>query len=258
MSAGRNVWFDLMTSDVAGAQRFYGEVIGWKTQPWEDADPKEPYAMWTVGEQPIGGVMRLPDEAKKMGAPPHWIAYTTVDDVDETVDEAVELGAKLLKAPFDIPTVGRSAFLADPQGAVFSVFTPEDDMDSPPDAHGQFSWSELNTTDYEAAWKFYAKLFGWQKREAMDMGPPVGTYFMFQSESEATKGGMSNVATAMKVPPHWLYYVTVSDIKATLERVIKLGGKVMNGPMEIPGDDLIAQCVDPQGAFFAVYQHGKK
>jgi uncharacterized protein len=255
---GINVWFDLMTTDMEGAKAFYTETIGWKTQQWGDADPNKPYTMWLAGQTPIGGVMPLPEEARKMGAPPHWLAYTTVADVDASVQQVTKLGGRVLAPPMNIPKVGRFSVVADPQGAVFAVFKAEgDDMNAPPDAPGQFSWAELNTTDYEGAWKFYSELFGWKHKSSMDMGP-MGTYFMFQDPTEKTKGGMSNVAKAMNLPPHWLHYVTVDDMNGTCERIKSKGGKIMNGPMPIPGDDVIAQCVDPQGAFFAIYSHGKK
>ena len=51
----------------------------------------------------------------------------------------------------------------------------------------------------------------------------------------------------------WLYYVSVKDVNVTAEKVTELGGQVLNGPMEVPGGDLIAQCVDPQGALFALH-----
>ncbi len=254
---GQNVWFDLMTTDLDGAKRFYSEVIGWKTQVYQDSDPKMPYTMWLAGEKPIGGLMPLPTEAQKMGAPPHWIAYTSVDNVDASVKKVEKLGGRSLVPAFDVPKVGRIAILADPQGAAFAIFTGEGTM-TPPDrsAQGSFSWAELNTTDYEAAWKFYGELFGWAERGSMEMGP-AGTYLMFQDSSEQTRGGMSNMAKQMKVPPHWLHYVTVQDMGTTVDRIKKNGGKIMNGPMDIPGDDVIAQCVDPQGAFFAIYAEGK-
>src|SRR5882724_7786050 len=69
---GNFVWYELMTSDVNGAIKFYKDVVGWGTQSFEGGET--PYSMWTVGQTPIGGVLPLPDEAKKMGAPPHWIA----------------------------------------------------------------------------------------------------------------------------------------------------------------------------------------
>ncbi len=256
-SKGQNVWFDLMTTDMEGAKAFYTETIGWKTQQWSDADSNKPYTMWVNGERPIGGMMPLPDEAKAMGAPPHWIAYTVVDDVDAAAKKAESLGGRVYAPPMDIPTVGRFAILGDPQGATFAIFKPAGETDAPPDAKGQFSWAELNTTDYEAAWKFYSALFGWNHRSSMDMGP-MGTYFMWHDASEKTKGGMSNMAKQMNMPAHWLHYVTVNDVDAACQRIKQKGGKVVNGPMPIPGDDVIAQCQDPQGAFFAIYAHGKK
>ncbi len=254
---GRNVWFDLMTPDVEGAKAFYGEVIGWKTQPYADAPADKPYTMWLVGELPIGGVMTLPEEAAKMGAPPHWMAYTTVEDTDAAAKKVTELGGKIYKEPWDIPNVGRVAIVADPQGAVFAIFKPTGEMKVGGDAVGEIGWSELNTTDYESAWKFYSELFGWKHKSSFDMGPD-GTYFMWHDATEGTRGGMSNVAKKMNIPPHWLYYVTVEDIDATVERVKNSGGKIMNGPMEVPGGDKIAQCADPQGAHFAIYAENKK
>lgn len=257
MTAGRNVWYDLMTTDTEGAKRFYGEVLGWTTEPWADAPPGEPYTLWKVGERPIGGLMPLQDAARSMGAPPHWLAYTTVTDVDATVAKAQALGATVVAPAFDVPKAGRIAVLADPQGASFAVFASGSDELESASAHalGCFGWAELNTTDWQAAWKFYSDLLGWQVRGSVEMGP-MGTYHMFQDPTKATMGGMSNAAEALKVPPHWLHYVTVEGLDAALERVAKHGGKVLMGPQEVPGGDRIAQCKDPQGAYFALYERG--
>jgi len=252
---GQNVWYDLVTSDVAGALRFYSETIGWKTDAWKDAQPGNDYTMWVAVDHPIGGVVKLPPEAK--GMPPHWMAYTEVDKVDDTLAQAQKLGAKVLQPPFDIPKVGRIAVLADPQGAAFAIFTPSEPWpDQPRSGPGEFSWSELNTTDYEGAWKFYSQLFGWKHTSSHDMGP-MGTYFMWNDPSQVTKGGMSNVAKSMNMPPHWLHYVTVDNIDAAVDRIKSKGGKVLNGPMQVPGGDFIAQCTDPQGGFFAIFASGK-
>ena len=107
---GQNVWFDLMTTDTEAAKRFYTETIGWKTEPYPDAEPGKPYTMWKAGSKTVGGFMALPAEAK--GVPPHWVAYTVVDDVDATAARAKGLGATVHHGPFDIPKVGRCAFLA--------------------------------------------------------------------------------------------------------------------------------------------------
>jgi predicted enzyme related to lactoylglutathione lyase len=251
---GRFDWYDLMTADVSAAKSFYSAVLGWKTTKWAQGD----YEMWTVGEQSIGGVMPLPAEAQKMGAPPHWLAYIETDDVDATAKDAEKLGGRIHHPPTDIPTVGRFAVLADPQGAAFAAFKPLTPMEDKPSKTGFFSWHELNTTDYQAAWKFYSELFGWKNTSSMDMGPEMGAYWMFGLDPEKPMGGMSNVAKQMKMPPHWLYYVTVDDIDATVASIQKNGGKILNGPMDVPGNDKIAQCMDPQGAAFAIYMQGKK
>ncbi|MFQ5888827.1 MAG: VOC family protein [Gemmatimonadota bacterium] len=252
-TAGDFVWFDLLTTDPEAARDFYTQVIGWGTQLW-DGIPGQPYTMWTAGETPLGGIHPLPKEATAAGAPPHWLAYISTPDVDATVAQATELGAELKVPPTDIPTVGRFAVLADPQGAVFAVFTPSGDSpgrEGPPKI-GEFSWHELATTDHEAALGFYSALFGWEKTDAMEMGE-VGIYQMYGRGGDAPLGGMFNKTADMPGPPCWLYYAMVEDVARVAEKVKELGGQVLNGPMEVPGGDFIAQCMDPQGAVFAIH-----
>ena len=254
---GRFVWYDLMTTDPDAAQSFYTKLIGWGTQAW-DGGPM-PYTMWTNNDTPLGGVMTLPDEAKQAGAPPHWLAYIHRSDVDATVAKAEENQGKVLAPAQDIPKVGRFAVLADPQGAAFAVYTPaEETPGNPgPPAIGEYSWHELNTTDHENAWGFYETLFGWKKGDAMDMGE-MGTYQMYSAAGgDIPLGGMFNKPKEMPGPPFWLYYVRVDDVHKSVEKVKELGGQVLNGPMEVPGGDHVAQCMDPQGAAFALHSTKK-
>src|SRR5919204_3927327 len=125
VNKGLFVWYEHLTRDVEAAIAFYSEVVGWKTQPFGDGGD---YTMWVGSQGPLGGVMTLPDEAAKMGAPPHWLAYVEVEDVDATVALTSKLGGKVCKEPADIPTVGRFAVLADPQGAAIAIFKPEHAM----------------------------------------------------------------------------------------------------------------------------------
>ena len=244
---GKFVWFDLSTPDAKGAQDFYGKVAGWGTQKFDQMD----YTMWTANNAPIGGIMP-PNVDQKEGVPPHWLAYITVPDVDATVKQAESLGGRTYVPGTDIPTVGRFAVLADPQGAVFSVFKP---LTAPgPDADpaiGEFSWHELMTTDYAAAFKFYQALFGWDKQAEHDMGE-MGIYLLFARNGREL-GGMFNRPPGVQAPPNWLQYIRVDSADAAAERVKASGGQILNGPMEVPGGDRIAQCMDPQGAAFAVH-----
>lgn len=246
-SLGRYVWYELLTSDPEAAAAFYSAVNGWTTQSWT-----EEYAMWMVGEAPMGGMMVLPEEAKAAGAPPHWLGTIAVPDIDARVGRLKELGGAVLKEPWDIPQVGRLAVVADPQGAVFELLTPLQESPPPdPEKDGFVSWHELATTDPEAGFGFYAELLGWQKAGDFDMGP-MGSYHMF-GQGEAPVGGIFKKPPHMAGPSMWLYYVRVPNADQAAERATAAGGRVLNGPMEVPGGDRIAVFMDPQGAVAAVH-----
>ena len=249
---GRFVWYDLMTSDPEAAKAFYTAVMGWGTQVWEN--PGMSYTMWTVGDRAIGGIMKLPAEAVAGGAQPHWLAYVTVPDVDATFARATELGAKVMVPPTAIPTVGRYSVITDPQGALIAPYTP-DNLGPEPEGVppvGDFTWHELATTDPEAAFDFYHDLFGWEKTSAMDMGPD-GVYQMY-GRNGTTLGGIYKKPAHAPGPPAWIHYARVADVNAAVETVRQQGGQVINGPMEVPGGDLIANVLDPQGGLFAVHE----
>ncbi len=241
---GRFVWQELNVQDTAAAAAFYSKVVGWHTQ----ATPGMPdYTMFTAGGGGVGGLQKLAANAR-----PHWLPYLGAQDVDETATAAVRLGGRLLQAPFDLATGGRIALLSDPQGALFGIHHSNQPGPAPADPAkpGQFSWQELATTDYEAAFKFYSELFGWQVLDRMTMGPD-NVYLIFgwdgQQRGGIYKPGKPGMATG------WLPYATVTDIDATLATVARAGGKVVHGPVPVPGGGRIAQLVDVGGALFAVH-----
>jgi hypothetical protein len=239
-----------MTTEPLKGKEFYTDLTGWGTQAWEGPMP---YDVWTNDGRPLGGVMELPEDARQGGAPPHWLAYVNVDEVDGTVEEALKLGGGALVPGTEIPNAGKFAVLTDPQGAAFAVYSSS--QESPqgmwPAQVGEISWHELATTDYEAALHFYAKLFGWERTQVMDMGD-AGTYQMFGA-GDQTWGGVFNKPAEMPGPPFWLFYIRVPDVDSAAEKVKQLGGQVLNGPMKVPGGDKVAQCCDPQGAAFALH-----
>lgn len=254
--AGRFIWYELGTTDRAGAEKFYTQVIGWKTQPFPGPMP---YTLWVAGAKQVGGLMDLPEQARQMGAPPNWLGYVAVEDADATVARAKELGGSVFVPPTDIPNVGRFAVLADPTGAVFALIrgTPEPGkpVDLPTgDQPGEVGWHELYTSDPDKAWAFYSALFGWHKTEAMDMGPD-GVYQMYAKGSK-TLGGIMRKPEQMPYSA-WGYYFTVPELTAAVEAVKTGGGQIVNGPMQVPGGGWIAQALDPQGAYFALFSPPK-
>jgi predicted enzyme related to lactoylglutathione lyase len=240
---GRFVWHELMTPDTSGAHAFYSKVVGWKTQPFEH-DPS--YQMFAAGSGPLGGTV-----AQASGTP-HWLHYVGTPDIEDTVQAAKSRGGSVTKEITSIPNGGKYAVLADPQGAAIAVYQSASDAgkETPP-KRGEFSWHELATSDWRAAVDFYSAVFGWEKMAEHDMGA-MGKYVLFGSNG-VQRGGMFNKPAEMPGGPSWLGYIRVKDVNETVKKAKSGRATLVNGPMEVPGGDWIAQFVDPYGAMFAVH-----
>jgi len=245
---GRILWYELMTTDMNAAERFYHTVVGWTATAMQDSP--EPYKTFMrSADAPVAGLMTIP---KEMPFPPHWGMYVGVANLETAVAQVETLKGKALSPVIEVPGIGRMRPMADPQGAAFSLYEPA----RPPHAEARpqlrdVSWNELMTTDAEAALKFYGEIFGWKERSAVDMGH-MGKYHEWGREW--SMGGMMNrPAELAQVPPHWGFYFRVDDVRTGAERVKQNGGQVANGPMEVPGGSWIVNCIDPQGAHFSLH-----
>jgi predicted enzyme related to lactoylglutathione lyase len=242
---GKFVWFELVTRDARKAQAFYGEVLGWKIKPFQ-LGPQS-YDMICTGETldtMIGGYA-----PPRNDRPSHWISYLSVEDVDAAARAAAAAGGKLVEPPADLPGVGRSARIADPQGAELCLFHNKDG--DPPDQDaplGTFFWNELHTTDPAAALAFYEKVVGFS-HQSMDMGP-AGKYHVIG------KGGVDRGGITEHLPPgtmpHWLPYVRVEDVDGTLARARRLGAALHVDAEDIPGVGRFGVFIDPVGAALAI------
>ena len=250
---GRPVWYELMTTDMGAAEKFYKNVIGWTSAPFPDSP--DPYTAFSrKGDVPVAGVMNTP---KDMRMPPFWSMYVAVPKLEDSVAQIKRLGGSELSPVITVKDVGRMQMMKDPQGAAFYIIEPSSSERRPETAPevGEASWHELMTTDAPAALKFYTQIFGWTPGETMDMGP-MGKYYMF-NRAHGMIGGMMNKGPEMaQVPPHWMIYFRVPDINAAVEKIKANGGKIVNGPMEVPGGDMVLNAMDPQGAAFSL--HAKK
>ena len=247
---GRPLWYELMTSDMKAAESFYKTVVGWKTEPFEGAG--RPYTAFSrSGDVSVGGVMTKPDEVK---APPFWAMYVGVPNLEEAASKIKRLGGKSHTEVIEIPDIGRMQMFMDPQGAAFYIIQPASAEQRPEAAPevGDGSWHELMTTDAPAAMKFYQQVFGWQPSQTMDMGD-MGPYQMFDRPHGMIGGVMNKPPEMANVPPNWQIYFRVPDVHAAAERVKANGGQILNGPMEVPGGDWVANAMDPQGAAFGLH-----
>jgi predicted enzyme related to lactoylglutathione lyase len=247
---GRPLWYELMTTDMKAAETFYKKVVGWTSAPF-DGSP-QPYAMFSrSGEIPVAGVLKTPENVT---APPFWAMYVGVPKLEEARDQIARLGGSDISPVIEIPNIGRMQMMKDPQGAAFYIYEPASAEQLPEAAAdvGEASWHELMTTDAPAAMKFYSEIFGWTPSETLDMGP-IGKYHMF-NRPHGMIGGMMNKGPEMaNVPPNWQIYFRVPDITAAVERIKQNGGQILNGPMEVPGGDMIVNAMDPQGGAFSLH-----
>jgi len=248
-SHGRFAWYELMTTDMEAARAFYTGVMGWSA--WEASVPGRPYTLFTTAKAVVGGLMRLPEEASRTGVRPAWIGYVGVNDVDAAADRVERLGGIIHVPPTDVANISRFSVFTDPQTARLALFKwlgPAQEQPAEPDAPGHVGWRELLAADGEQALAFYGELFGWQ---GADADIEESAIYQLFSAGEETIGGM--VTRPETIPaPFWLYYFNASDIDAAAQRVKAGGGRILDGPLDVPGGSCMVRCEDPQGAVFAL------
>jgi predicted enzyme related to lactoylglutathione lyase len=252
---GQFVWYELVTSDIESAKSFYAQVVGWSTRDIPELGA--PYSLLTAGDTPIAGVTQRPEDARNAQVMAHWIGYVAVDDVDASAARVRQLGGSVHVQPTDIPGVGRFSIAGDPQTAIFALFKalePERPQADPAEP-GHVGWHELLAGDWKTAFAFYGDLFRWQKADVHT--GIMGTYQQFSARGFLV-GGMFNKPPTLPIP-FWLYYFNVDNIDAAAARAKASGGQILYGPIEVPGGAWIVQCLDPQGAIFALMERrGRK
>jgi uncharacterized protein len=241
-------WYELLTTDVAAAKAFYGDVLGWEAR--DASTPDLSYTLLAAGKVPTCGVMELPEEGRRMGARPRWMGYVGVDDIEVTAGRIKRLGGSVFVPPTDT-NIGCISVVADPQTAIFALvarlkFSHQQPLEAA--KPGRVGWHELLAADWEKAFAFYGEIFGWQKPHTEISAKEH--YHPF-SACGLTIGGMFTRHPS-DPPPFWLLYFNVEDIQAAEERVKVAGGEVFPNPVEMPGGTSIARCADPQGAAFAL------
>ena len=256
-SEGGFIWYELMTPDPADSKKFYDAVVGWNIGE-NSVAPGIEYRM--IGRSDggnAGGVLTLTDEMQAEGARPIWLGYLHTNDVEAKVEAIKADGGKVMMAAWDQPGVGRLAMVTGPEGAPFYLMDPippEGDPNAKSDVFSvdqpqRVRWNELWSSDPERSIDFYKSRFGWAQEGDMDMGE-MGKYRFVQHDGV----GIGAVMRTMPDMPQsmWNFYVGVDDIDRAAEAVRTGGGKIVNGPMEIPGGEFALNGVDPQGALFGL------
>jgi hypothetical protein len=241
-------WFELATSDQAGARAFYTALLGWAVHEFP-LGPGEVYTTFRLRGRDVGAAYTLHEEQRKQGVPPHWMTYVGVSSADDAAARAASLGATVIAPAFDVYDFGRMAVIQDATGAHLSLWQAKTHPGV--GVHGEqgaFCWSELLTRDTAAAARFYTGLFGWTTKTDQGQTP----YTEWKLDGQPIGGMLSIQPEWGEVPPHWMNYVSVADCDATAARAKELGGKVLAGPMDVPNVGRSAALQDPQGAAFSV------
>ena len=255
---GSFIWYELMTTDPDGAAQFYNAITGWHIPEHASAGAPLDYRHILRDDgKSNGGMLGLTPEMCDQGAHPCWVGYLYVADVDAAIAAISADGGRVLM-PTTTIDVGSFAMVTDPQGVPFYVMTPiapAGHDGEPSDVYdrwepGHVSWNELYTADLASAKAFYARHFGFAFNEALHMGPELGDY-CFIDHGGQTIGAMMQKPPQVPVPG-WNFYIRVGDIDAAKTTAEAKGGRVVHGPVQVPGGDWIINGFDPQGASFAL------
>jgi predicted enzyme related to lactoylglutathione lyase len=235
---GKFNWFEHLSGSPVQARDFYQALFGWKVK--EVNLGAEACQLIHNGDEAIG--------AMRQGAPGarcHWNGFLSVADLDASLRDALAGGGRSVSPPSD-RAEGRAATLADPTGALFSLWHgaqgDRPDMDNI--AVGDWCWNELMTPDAKRALPFYEKVFGY-RHEVMQL--PGGGYYILKSADGKARAGIMQSAHP-EAPATWLPYVRVEDADGIAARIAPLGGKLMMAPFTVAGVGRIGALFDPLGA----------
>lgn len=245
---GSFCWNQLNTPDPAASRAFYTGLFGWAFV--EERLGGRPVTLISAGERVVGDLERMPEGLK---APSHWLSYVWVADLDAAAAKAVAMGGKLCLPPTEIPEVGRIAVMQDPAGASLGLYASGHPSAGPqPILPGTFCWYECVNRDVPKELAFYGELFGWTS--ALHPVPGGHPYHLLSRGADQVAGMMPMQGPEWEgIPDHWMAYVAVADIEATVARVLPLGGKVLVPVMDIT-IGRFAVLMDPLGAALSVFQ----
>ena len=113
-------------------------------------------------------------------------------------------------------------------------------------------WIDTTQPDPQAAAEFYRGLLGWELEDMMPPNSP-GQYFVARLHGRDV-AAISSIAGSNSTRAKWNTYVWVDDTDETAQRVEQARGRVLAAPFEVPGAGRMAECEDPFGARFRIWQ----
>ncbi|MFE2917195.1 VOC family protein [Kitasatospora indigofera] len=243
---GTPCWVDLAADDQQAALDFYRDLFGWQGEP----GPAEfgGYAVCTLKGRAVAGIgpAMAPEGMPK--PPVAWTTHLATDDADAAQRAVTEAGGTVLVPVMDVGTTGRMQIVADPAGAVFGIWQAVDFAGAGiVGEHGALVWNDLHTGDIAAATAFYGAALG------IGVTPMEGAEGYYSlNVGDRSVGGLAGLENDPPgTPAHWLTYFAVDNPDATVDLLVKKGGKALLPPFDMVAGRM-AVVADPQGAVFAV------
>lgn len=245
---GAPCWIDLVTSDVAAARTFYGELFGWEFETG-DQEKYGGYATARKNGKTVAGIMQK--DAGMAAMPDVWSTYLRTEDAAATAEAVSSHGGQVFMPPMDVPEQGFMAIFGDASGASIGVWQPREmkgyELVAEP---GSAAWHELHAKDYDAAVQFYQEVFGWDTEVMSDS--PEFRYTTLGSGMSAQAGILdASGYLPAEVPSHWQVYFAVADTDASIAQATAMGATVLDGP-EDSSFGRVAMLADPTGATFKI------
>jgi predicted enzyme related to lactoylglutathione lyase len=247
---GEFCWTDLGAKNVTRAKRFYQGLFGWTVKEFPMGKGDFKYSMMRVRGKDVGALYPMPEEQRKLKAPPFWLPYVSVKSAARTARKAGTAGGTVCLGPMEVADHGRMAIIRDPTGAGFAIWQAAGhsgaQLNNTP---GTVCWHDLSTPRTAAAGKFYAKVFGWTPEKKDFSGK---AYHLFTVKGEGV-GGMWP-EPMKKLPPTWITYWQVANCAKSVAKAKRLGGGVLMGTTSVPAMCRFAILKDPQGAVFGLLE----
>jgi uncharacterized protein len=256
-------WVDTSQPDPEAAVEFYSGLFGWEFEDVMPPGAPGKYFIARIGGRDVAAVGSAPESGPSTAA---WNTYIWVDSADEAAAAVRAAGGAVLAEPFDVGEAGRTAVVADPEGAVFSVWQAGRHRGAQLiNEPGALNFNGLNTRDPEPAKAFYGSVFGWQTLGVGDATmwtlPAYGDHLerdrptLRQETAEMGVPGFEDVVASLHripgdqpgTPPHWNVTFTVDDADQIAEKAFELGGAVIVPPFDAPWVRMTV-IADPQGA----------
>lgn len=248
---GKFVFSELVTPDLAAAERFYGAMFGWTFR--DIPVQRLHYAEALSGGRNVAGLIERPLPPRS-SRKPAWLPFISAPATDAAVAAAKANGGRVLFPARDISGFGREAVLADPEGGVFAVLQSASgdpaDVEAPTD---EFIWNSLLTPNPQGAATFYGKLFGYTPYPAPDS---TGVHHLIVADGTYSRASINPLPPGLPADAraHWLRFVRVDDAAAAAAKAVSLGGSVLVAPHPDREGATVAVLADPSGAAIGVLE----